>query len=413
MIPYVHCGRFFPAWAARVIAAVLVIAITASSSTLSLASETSSDGTSAEQASYELQQESTPVTDAVPSEIQQRVEETASAYNDAVALRQSIEDEISQNQARIDEIESSLPELRDQASDAIVSEYKNSQGIGLFLSIVFSSTDFSSLISNIEYCNEMHRYNADNINELLSAEQELEDLQNTLQTQLDEAKAAEDQAAAALEEAQQARAEAIAEAQRQAEEAAAQAAAEAAAAQAQANATSETTTTEQTTTTESQTSGQTETVQTDSSTQTTSETATDTSSTGTDTSTTDSTSLTSDRDSFIATWGPRIDAYLSGSPMAGMGYTFAAAAWDYGIDPRISPAIAYVESSLGAYCFLPYNAWGWGSSSWSSWEEAIYAHVAGMSRGYGSTLDYDDALSYCPTDPYGWYTSVTSQMERI
>ena len=121
----------------------------------------------------------------------------------------------------------------------------------------------------------------------------------------------------------------------------------------------------------------------------------------------------SERDAFVAQWAGRIDAYLAGSPMAGQGATFAAAAWDYGVDPRFSPAIAFVESTLGAYCFLPYNAWGWGSSSWSSWEEAIYAHVAGLSRGYGPTLDYEDALSYCPPNADEWYNLVLSQMNSI
>ena len=52
-----------------------------------------------------------------------------------------------------------------------------------------------------------------------------------------------------------------------------------------------------------------------------------------------------DRDTFIAEWAPRIDAYMAGYPLAGYGSVFAAAAWDYGVDPRFSPAISWVESS--------------------------------------------------------------------
>ena len=96
--------------------------------------------------------------------------------------------------------------------------------------------------------------------------------------------------------------------------------------------------------------------------------------------------------------------------MGGYGRTFAAAAWDYGVDPRFSPAIAYAESSLGAYCFRPHNAWGWGNASWGSWEEAIYAHVAGLARGYGYTLTYDGALKYCPPNADYWYNTVAGQM---
>ena len=88
-------------------------------------------------------------------------------------------------------------------------------------------------------------------------------------------------------------------------------------------------------------------------------------------------------DEFVSTWTARIDAYLAGSPLAGQGRTFAEAAWNNGVDPRWSPAISNTESSKGAHCFAPYNAWGWGDSSWSSWEEAINAHVAGLAANYG------------------------------
>ena len=96
-----------------------------------------------------------------------------------------------------------------------------------------------------------------------------------------------------------------------------------------------------------------------------------------------------------------------------MGETFAAAAWDYGVDPRWSPAIACVESGLGANCAHSYNAWGWGSVSWSSWEEAIDAHVAGLARGYGYTLSVTAAQKYCPSNWESWYNKVSAQMSAI
>ena len=112
-------------------------------------------------------------------------------------------------------------------------------------------------------------------------------------------------------------------------------------------------------------------------------------------------------------WAGRIDAYLEGSPLAGQGRTFAQAAWNYGVDPRWSPAIAYTESSLGAYCFMPHNAWGWGSSSWGSWEEAIDAHVRGLARGYGYTISEEAARKYCPPTWQSWYERTLAQMNMI
>ena len=118
-------------------------------------------------------------------------------------------------------------------------------------------------------------------------------------------------------------------------------------------------------------------------------------------------------DAFVETWGARIDDYLSGSALAGQGRTFAKAAFENGIDPRVSPAISNTESSKGAICFKSHNAWGWGSSSWSSWEEAIYAHVSGFAKGYGYTVTVGGAKTYCPPNWSKWYSNTTAQMALI
>lgn len=119
------------------------------------------------------------------------------------------------------------------------------------------------------------------------------------------------------------------------------------------------------------------------------------------------------KEAFITQWTSRIDNYLAGSPLAGYGSTFAEAAWNNGVDPRWSPAISNTESSKGAVCFKPYNAWGWGSSSWSSWEEAINAHVAGLASVYGYSITVANAQKYCPPTYMDWYTKTISQMQMI
>ena len=122
---------------------------------------------------------------------------------------------------------------------------------------------------------------------------------------------------------------------------------------------------------------------------------------------------TSDQESFIAEWTWRIDAYLAGSPLAGQGRTFAEAAWNYGVDPRWSPAISYTESSKGAACYMPHNAWGWGGCEWDSWEEAINDHVRGLARGYGYTISMEAAQKYCPPNAQHWYDVTSAQMNLI
>ena len=119
------------------------------------------------------------------------------------------------------------------------------------------------------------------------------------------------------------------------------------------------------------------------------------------------------KEAFLAEWTSRIDAYLAGSPLAGYGKVFAEAAWDNGVDPRWSPAISNTESSKGRNCFRPYNAWGWMAESWSSWEEAINAHVAGLARGYGYTISLENARKYCPPTYHDWYAKTVSEMAKI
>lgn len=119
------------------------------------------------------------------------------------------------------------------------------------------------------------------------------------------------------------------------------------------------------------------------------------------------------RNAFVSTWAARIDAFNAGYPLEGYGATFAEAAYDYGIDPRFSPAIARVESGSGANCTYACNAWGWGSSSWGDWGTAIYAHVAGLAANYGTTLSYGIAQTYNEENPDEWYAQVEQCMYQI
>lgn len=116
---------------------------------------------------------------------------------------------------------------------------------------------------------------------------------------------------------------------------------------------------------------------------------------------------------FVEEWTQRIDAYLAGSNLAGHGCDFAQAAWDYGVDPRWSPAISNTESGKGAHCFLPHNAWGWGASIWFNWTDAIYDHVKGLADGYGYSITYAAAAKYCPPNTANWYQNTVSEMVKI
>lgn len=347
---------------------------------------------------------SDPVTVAIPSEFQQRVEETAAAYNDAVAQREQLEAQAAECQARIDELAAQLPAAQDRAAEAIRSQYKYQQGTNELIELLFSSDGFEQFVATLQYFENIDRHNANQIDELLALQAQMAQEQADLDTALAQAQEQEAAAEEALAEAKAARAEA----QRKAEEEARRRAAEeaerqrAAAAVAEGAASGETAPNPDPGASENPADANIP-----------AEPAGDGSDGDYEEPEPPAVDWMSDRDIFINDWGARIDAYLGGSPLGGYGRTFAAAAWDYGVDPRFSPAIAYAESSLGAYCFRPHNAWGWGNASWGSWEEAIYAHVAGLARGYGYTLTYDGALKYCPPNADYWYNTVAGQMAMI
>lgn len=108
-----------------------------------------------------------------------------------------------------------------------------------------------------------------------------------------------------------------------------------------------------------------------------------------------------------------IDFYLleHGSPMAGYGRTFVKAGKTYDVDPALVVAIAGKESSWGRYCFLPYNAWGWGASSWSSWEEAIEDYTCFLGEEYiakGLDTPHEMMPIYCPPSNGSWERDVST-----
>lgn len=116
----------------------------------------------------------------------------------------------------------------------------------------------------------------------------------------------------------------------------------------------------------------------------------------------------------VGAWAEKIDRYLDGSVLSGYGTTFAQAAADFGVDPRLSPAIATIESSNGAYLAAPYNAWGWGGpgnwSSWPDWETAIRAHARGLKEGGYMPFDQAAATKYCDA---GYWAYIKPLIEAV
>lgn len=327
-------------------------------------------------------------TDPQPDDLQRRVEETATAYDEAVAKVEALKADIEENSKLITKLEKQIPLQRERSSAAARELYKMQNQQFSFIEFLLTAEDLPDFLKMLEYANHVTDSNLQEMARLQSMLDELEDSREQLEKDKAEADNQVVQAETALREAQAARLEA----QRRAEEEARRQAEAAAVAAAAAQAAAERDAAEQA----GQAAPEPAPIQIDE-----------------PTVQPDGADWTSDEATFINQWAPRIDAYLAGSPLYGYGVNFAQAAWDYGVDPRFSPAISMVESSKGAVCFLPHNAWGWGSVSWDSWEEAIDAHVRGLARGYGYTVTPEGAAKYCPPNATHWYNRVVEEMSYI
>ena len=332
----------------------------------------------------------TDETEAELTEAQQAIESSSQAYEEAVARGEELQAQIDESEQRIGELRDLIPAQQEKSNDALRELYKMERDSSGWIEMVLSSESFSDLLACFDYIGYIQNQHIDTLNTFIASKNELETTRETLTEARQEAQTEAERAQEALAEAQKARQEAQAKAEREAQ------AERAAAAQAVATAAGDAATTAA-----PSDSGSYETV-TDGGTV---ETVTPPSS--------DNADWGSDKAGFVSSWGSRINNYLAGSPMAGYGEVFASAAWDYGVDPRWSPAIACIESGKGAACFRSHNAWGWGQTSWGSWEDAIYSHVAGLARGYGYTISEAAAKKYCPPNWSSWFNNVSSEMSRI
>ena len=357
------------------------------------------------------------------------VEQKRQEYADAQAAVNDLQAKIQDNEANIQEIQAKLPEERAKAAEAIRVLYKLQQNTPGLLDLLLSSDNFNDFISTLVYIDSVQSRNTDAVSELAQTQTELDNAEATLTAQKQQADEKAATAQQALQETKQALANARAKAEQQAaaEAAERQAALEAAQqALAEAQAKQEAESTSQDADSDAGKAEE-DSGSSSSSTAASSGSATFTTNSGNtatveipQTVTVDpSAAETNVTSSEQQGWAARIDAYLAGSPLAGHGATFASAAAQYGIDPRLSAAISCVESGKGTYCFRSHNAWGWGSSNWGDWDTAINAHVAGLASGYGDvmaggyTLSVAMARRYCPPTYLEWYASVASEMEKI
>lgn len=334
----------------------------------------------------ELEQ-ATEAAEGELTETEQKVQETATEYNEAVARQEELAEEIAKLDKKIAKLEKKLPEQRERGEESCRALYKYQYDTSSVVMMILDSESITDMLAMIDEYNWVLQYNIDEIAKTVNMENELEESKSALESDKTEADQVAEAALVSLDEAKAARqaAQEEAAAAQQAEEEAKQKAAEEAA----------------------------EKAETEEEKQEAEEEAEE-SSTASEQSSADNVDWSSDKTAFVEKWASRIDSYLAGSPTAGTGEYYAEAAWDYGVDPRWAPAISTIESGKGNNCFASYNAWGFGSSGYGSWEDGINAVVSALgSSTYGGYHTRAAASTYCPGNADAWYSNVAAEMAKI
>lgn len=347
---------------------------------------------------------------ATNDDLVNRVEQATTEYREAEEEVERIEAQIAQNEEKTADIQARLPEQRAKTAASIRNLYKFQQNSPGLLDLVLSAESFNDFISTIRYIDTIHERNTEEVQALVSLEREYAQAQLALNSDRDAAVQKREDARVALEQARATKQEAQGRAN--------------AVVSSESAKRSEVFASVQETIDKgvSKRAGSSATNKDGESGDSKDGEATITTKSGNTTkvelpseSEVDTSPIVDNTTSSeVASWAARIDAYLAGTALEGHGAAFAQAAADYGVDPRVSPAISCIESGKGEVCFLSHNAWGWGSESWDDWDSAIRDHVEGYAKTYGSTVTLEGAEMYSGEDIYPeWYSLVLSEMDSI
>lgn len=134
-------------------------------------------------------------------ELQQQLDASNAAYNEAVDQAAELEDKIAANQERIDQIEAQLPEKKQAAASSMRSMYKMQLGSQGLIDLLISADDFNQVVSTIAYLDAVVSHNTGAIDELANLSGELNQTKSALSSQKAQADERIAQALSSLEQA--------------------------------------------------------------------------------------------------------------------------------------------------------------------------------------------------------------------
>lgn len=116
-------------------------------------------------------------------ELQQQIDASNAAYNDAVDRAAELQDKISANEERISQIEAVLPEKKQAAVNSIRTMYKLQIGSQSLIDLLISAEDFNQVVSTVAYLDAVVSHNTGAIEELANLSDELVQTRSALSSQ--------------------------------------------------------------------------------------------------------------------------------------------------------------------------------------------------------------------------------------
>lgn len=147
--------------------------------------------------------------EATPESLQLKLDQTSTAYFDALSAQQEAQSKVNEAQATIEKCEREIPYAQGKIRELAKFSYMN-KGFGEVLEVITGANSIQSLVDNIQYVNIIHEKNAEVVQNCKNLKAQVEAEKASLDENLAEATAQANVAANAYQEAQAA----IAEAQR-------------------------------------------------------------------------------------------------------------------------------------------------------------------------------------------------------
>ena len=97
--------------------------------------------------------------DAQPDALQQQIESTAAAYDEATARVEELERQIADNEAKIKELQADLPEQRERGAEALRALYKLQQEMPGVIEVILNAKSLGDFLTAFEYIDHIQRSN--------------------------------------------------------------------------------------------------------------------------------------------------------------------------------------------------------------------------------------------------------------